>query len=255
MPPLRLPIARRHFLASTVAGSVGLLIPMSSAHAATTPAPPVVPTLTEAGTVTEAPAMAQSPVIGATAAVAELGDGRHVHSAIQISCDRRRTRRSEAPHQSDQMARSRNREGRHPGRAVGNDAQACRLLGERARLASGRSANLLLSELCHQHRRSRHPLHPCEVETPERASRDRHPRLARIDHRAAQDHWAANESNEIWRDCQRCLRRRHPVASGIRLLRATEGGRLGRAAHCAGVGDIDESPRLHSLRCAGRRLG
>ena len=75
MPPLRLPIARRHFLASTVAGSVGLLIPMSSAHAATTPAPPVVPTLTEAGTVTEAPAMAQSPVIGATAAVADSGTG------------------------------------------------------------------------------------------------------------------------------------------------------------------------------------
>ena len=75
MPPLRLPIARRHFLASTVAGSVGLLIPMSSAHAATTPAPPVVPTLTEAGTVTEAPAMAQSPVIGATAAVANSGTG------------------------------------------------------------------------------------------------------------------------------------------------------------------------------------
>ena len=70
MPSLRLPIARRHFLASTVAGSVGLLFPLSPAQAATTPTPPGAQTLSEAGTTTEAPPITQAGFIGASAAVA-----------------------------------------------------------------------------------------------------------------------------------------------------------------------------------------
>jgi|KBSMisStandDraft_5_1062788.scaffolds.fasta_scaffold136150_2 pimeloyl-ACP methyl ester carboxylesterase len=69
MSSLRLPIARRHFLASTVAGSVGLLLPLSPAQAATTPTPPGAQSLAEGGSTTEAPAIAGSSFIGATAAV------------------------------------------------------------------------------------------------------------------------------------------------------------------------------------------
>src|SRR5689334_11937735 len=70
MPALRLPIARRHFLASTIVGSVGLLLPMSPAHSATTPpTPPGAHTLTEPGAT--APAAVETSIIGSAAAVAQ----------------------------------------------------------------------------------------------------------------------------------------------------------------------------------------
>jgi len=72
MPALRLPIARRHFLASTIVGSVGLLLPMSPAHSATTPpTPPGAQTLTEPGATP--PAAVETSIIGSAAAVAQQG--------------------------------------------------------------------------------------------------------------------------------------------------------------------------------------
>lgn len=67
MHALRPLLARRHFLASTIIGSVGLLIPVSDAHAATTP-PPAPGAETVAPTVASVPAAAgEAPIIGAAA--------------------------------------------------------------------------------------------------------------------------------------------------------------------------------------------
>jgi pimeloyl-ACP methyl ester carboxylesterase len=73
MPGPRLPIARRHFLASTMIGSIGLILPLTPAHSATTPpmAPPGALTLTEAGTTSEAPATVEVSLVGGAAATAE----------------------------------------------------------------------------------------------------------------------------------------------------------------------------------------
>jgi pimeloyl-ACP methyl ester carboxylesterase len=70
MPGLRLPVARRHFLASTFIGSIGLILPLSPAHAASTPpsAPPGAQTLTEGATTVEGSATAEVFIGGAPTA-------------------------------------------------------------------------------------------------------------------------------------------------------------------------------------------
>ena len=72
MPGLCLPIARRHFLASTMIGSIGLILPLTPAHAAITPvAPPGAQSLTEASPASQSPATAEAPLVGAAATAAE----------------------------------------------------------------------------------------------------------------------------------------------------------------------------------------
>ena len=51
------------------------------------------------------------------------------------------------------------------------------------------------------------------------------------------------------------VRRRDPVAAGLRILRQADGDRLGSAAHRARMDDADAAARLHAVRRAGRRLG
>ena len=67
----------------------------------------------------------------------------------------------------------------------------------------------------HQHRRRRHPLHPGQVEAPERIAGDHHTRLARLDHRADEDHRAADRSR--------------PRMAGPRPTRSTSSFRRSRA--------------------------
>ena len=91
-----------------------------------------------------------------------------------------------------------------PGRAARDDAGARPLLGERAttgasarrgstpcRSSSPRSTALDIHFI---HVRSKHA---------ERAADDHHPRLARLDHRAAEDHRSADRSDRARRDARR----------------------------------------------------
>jgi pimeloyl-ACP methyl ester carboxylesterase len=70
---LRLSIGRRHFLASSILGTVAALLPAGPARAATTPpTPPGAETLAPTATPSQAPAAGQSPLIGSAAAAIEV---------------------------------------------------------------------------------------------------------------------------------------------------------------------------------------
>ena len=60
-----------------------------------------------------------------------------------------------------------------------------------------------LAAVHHRDRRGRHSLHPRALEASERAAGHRHARLARLDHRAAEDHRAADQSDGAWRRARR----------------------------------------------------
>ena len=130
-----------------------------------------------------------------------------------------------------------------------------RLLGERLRLAQDRSEAEFLSELHHRDRRPGHSLHPRPLEARECAAGHRHARMARLDHRAAEDHRSARQSDRSWRQRIGCLPRRDPVDAGLRILRQADLDRLGHRSHRAGLDRADEAPWLHQVRRAGRRLG
>ena len=93
------------------------------------------------------------------------------------------------------------------------------------------------------------------LEAPERAAGDHHPRLARLDHRADEDHRPADQSHRAWRERGGRLRCRHSVASRLRLLRQAHGARMGSRPHRPRLGGADGAPRLQAICRAGRRLG
>ena len=61
----------------------------------------------------------------------------------------------------------------------------------------------------------------------ERAADHRHARLARLDHRAAEDHRSADQSDGAWRERGGRVRRRDSVAAGLRVFRQADRDRLG----------------------------
>ena len=63
-----------------------------------------------------------------------------------------------------------------------------------------------------------------------------HARLARLDHRAAEDHRAADQSDRAWRERIGRLPRRDPVAAGPWLLRQADGARMDPRYHRAARG-------------------
>ncbi len=81
-----------------------------------------------------------------------------------------------------------------------------------------------LPQLRDRDRRSRHPLHPRSLPARGRVAAHRDPRLARLDHRAAEDHRPAHQPDRARSECVRCLPSRDPVAAGIRLLGQADGG-------------------------------
>ena len=64
-----------------------------------------------------------------------------------------------------------------------------------------------------------------------------------------------SESDGARRQSGRRLRRRDPVASGLRLLRQADRARLGTGTHCKSLDDLDGSARLQAVRRVRRRLG
>ena len=154
------------------------------------------------------------------------------------------------------LARQGNRRRSVAGRPVGQTAGAGPVLGQRLRLAQGGSEAECLAAIHDDismaidihfiHVRSRHQ---------NALAADRHARLARICHRATQDHRSAHGSDSARRQRRGRVRRRHPVLAGLRLLRQADRHRLGPRPHRARLGGADAAPRLHPLRRAGRRLG
>src|SRR4051794_32350069 len=79
--------------------------------------------------------------------------------------------------------------------------------------------------------------------------------MARLGHRAAEDHRAAGQSDGAWRERSGRVPSRDPVDAGLRIL--GEAGRhwLGPGAHRACLGGADEAPGIRPLRRLRRRLG
>src|SRR5205085_1466636 len=74
----------------------------------------------------------------------------------------------------------------------------------------------------HRSRRAGHPLPPRSLEARERFADDRHPRLARLGRRAAEDRRAADRPHGARRERIGRVRPGDPVAAGSRLFRQTE---------------------------------
>ena len=77
-------------------------------------------------------------------------------------------------------------------------------------------------------RRARHPLHPCPLEARQRPAHHRYPWLAGLDHRAIEDHRAAQRPDRPWRQRIGRVPRRDPFATGLRLLGQADRRRVGR---------------------------
>ena len=141
------------------------------------------------------------------------------------------------------------------GGPAGSAAGARPVLGPQLRLAQSGSEAERASAIHDQHRRGGHPLHPRPFPSSECASAHRHAWMARLGHRAAQDHRPAHGSNRARRPRRGRFRRRHPVLTGLRLFRKTDRHRLGARPYRASLGGADEAPRVHALCRPGRRLG
>ena len=76
MPGLRPLLGRRHFLASTMVGTVALVLPVTGAHASTTPPAPPAPALTpvEPAPTAAAPLSIDRPIIGASTVASQPAD-------------------------------------------------------------------------------------------------------------------------------------------------------------------------------------
>ena len=112
-----------------------------------------------------------------------------------------------------------------------------------------------LAAIHHRDRWARHSFHPRSFETSECVADDRHARMARLDHRAVEDHRAADQSDGPWRKRIGRFRRRDSVAAGLRVFRQADHDRLGSRPHRTRVDRADEAPRIHAIRGARRRLG
>ena len=114
------------------------------------------------------------------------------------------------------------------GRVVGTDAGPGALLGDRLRLEQVRGEAERPTELHHRDRWARHPFPSRPLPTRGCPAPDRHARMARLDHRAAEDHRAPHQSDRTRRHCPGRLSPGDPVAARPRLL--------GKAGHApAGI--------------------
>ena len=158
-------------------------------------------------------------------------------------------------HQRDQVARTGNGHRCVARRTARDDSGAGALLGDRIRLAQDRGEAERPAAVHHRDRRAGHSFHSRPFETRKCAAADRHARMARLDHRADEDHRSADQSHRTRRKCIRCVPSGDPVDAGLRILRKADHDRVGPRPHCAGLDRADEAPRIHEIRGAGWRLG
>ena len=129
------------------------------------------------------------------------------------------------------------------------------LLGHRLRLAKGGSASERAADVHHRDRRRRHSLHPRSFEARQCVAAHRDARMARLGHRAIEDHRPAHQPHRARRKRVGRLPSRDPVDPRLWLLGQAEGQGLGSRAHRPRLGGADEAARLHPLCRPGRRLG
>ena len=145
--------------------------------------------------------------------------GKDAIRPFHVALSGRGARRPETPHRGDALAAKETRHRPVAGRAARDDAEARALLGDRVRLAQVRGEAQRPAAIHHRDRWGRHSLHPRAFEAAERVADHRHARMARLDHRAAEDHRSADQSHGTWRERIGRLRRRDSVAAGPRILR------------------------------------
>ena len=139
-------------------------------------------------------------------------------SPVSRSRARSTTRRHAPPHQGDPLARKGDGRRRIAGRAARDDSELAQLLGDRARLAQVRGEAELLPAVHHRDRRAGHSFHSRALEARECDAADRHARLARLGHRAAQDHRSAHQSDGARRDRIGCIPSGDSVDARLRLF-------------------------------------
>ena len=79
--------------------------------------------------------------------------------------------------------------------------------------------------------------------------------MARLSHRAAEDHRSTYKSYGTWRECIGRLPSGDSVATGVWVLSKTHHFRLGSRAHCNCLGSADEAPWIRTICGARRRFG
>ncbi len=168
---------------------------------------------------------------------------------------RGRPRRPAGPYFGHPLARARTGHRRLPGRTAGHDAGPGPVLGGGLRLAPVRGPAERPAALHHRDRRARHPFPARPFPARGRAATDCHARVARLDHRAAEDHRAPHQPDGPRRECAGRVPPGDPLAAGSRVLGQADRHRLGPGPDRAGLGRADGAPRVHPVRGPGRRLG
>jgi hypothetical protein len=89
---------------------------------------------------------------------------------------------------------------------------------------------------------------------------DRHARMARLDHRAAEDHRSPDQSDGAGRECSRRFSSRDSVEAGVWVLRQADHHRLGPRAYRKRLDRADEAPWVGTCRrgtasCSGHCSG
>src|SRR5438067_13589706 len=90
------------------------------------------------------------------------------------------------------------------------------------------------------------------VPTTGRVATRRHAWVARVDHRAAEDHRSAHQPHRARGERIGRLPSGDSVDAGPRILGQADGDRLGPDSHRKGLGRADEAPRIYAIRGAGR---
>ena len=121
-------------------------------------------------------------------------------------------------HQRDQVARTGTGRGCIARRAARDDAEARALLGDRLRLAEGGGEAQCPAAVHHRDRWAGHPLHSRSLETRRGVAAHRDARMARLDHRADEDHRSADQSHGARRKGIGRVRSGDSVDAGLRIL-------------------------------------
>src|SRR3984885_9181083 len=90
----------------------------------------------------------------------------------------------------------------------------------------------------------RHSLHSRPLGSRKRIAAHRHARVARIGHRAAEDHRPAHQPHGTWRERIGCFPSCDPVNAGLRVLRQADRYRLGPRPHRPRLGSADGAPGI-----------
>ena len=131
------------------------------------------------------------------------GSRTEFHPPFSVNIPRGGARRPSPAHRRDALARTGDGRGCIARRAARDDAGARALLGDRLRLAQGRGEAERPAAVHDRDRRAGHSFHPRPLEACERAAAHRHARLARLDHRAAEDHRSADQSHGAMAEARR----------------------------------------------------